>query len=72
MVDFTGNSLPNSPRFKISFTGEQTFPLGRYGAHTLRYDGVWTDVTYYDATEGSGFSIPGVGFSVIVGLAAGW
>ncbi len=35
-------------------TGEQTVALGRYGALTLRYDGVWTDITFYDATAGRG------------------
>jgi outer membrane receptor protein involved in Fe transport len=50
----SGNSLLNSPRFKVSITGEQTFPLGRYGSLTYRYDGVWSDITYYDPTEGVG------------------
>jgi len=50
----TGNSLLNSPRFKVSLTGEQTVPLGRWGSLTARYDGVWTYTTYYDATEGYG------------------
>ncbi len=50
----TGNPLLNSPRFKVSLTGEQTIPLGRWGALTARYDGVWTATTYYDATEGYG------------------
>ncbi len=50
----TGNSLLNSPRFKVSLTGEQTIPLGRWGSLTARYDGVWTDTVYYDATEGFG------------------
>jgi outer membrane receptor protein involved in Fe transport len=50
----TGNPLLNSPRFKVSLTGEQTLPLGRYGSFTARYDGVWTDVNYFDATEGRG------------------
>ncbi len=50
----TGNSLLNSPRFKISMTGEQTLPLWSYGSLTLRYDGVWTDETFFDATEGRG------------------
>ena len=48
----TGNPLLNSPQFKVSLTGEQTIPLGRWGSLTARYDGVWTDTTYYDATEG--------------------
>jgi iron complex outermembrane receptor protein len=50
----TGNDLLNSPRFKVSLTAEQTFPLGRWGSFTARYDAVWTDTTYFDATEGSG------------------
>jgi len=50
----TGNSLLNSPKFKVSLTAEQTFPLGRWGSFIARYDGVWTDLTYYDATEGLG------------------
>jgi iron complex outermembrane receptor protein len=54
LVDNTGNPLLNSPQFKVSLTGEQTVPLGRYGSLTGRYDGVWTDTTYYDGTEGFG------------------
>ncbi len=50
----TGNSLLNSPRFKVSLTAEQVFQLGRLGSVTARYDGVWTDTTFYDATEGRG------------------
>ncbi len=50
----TGNRLLNSPQFKVSITAEQSFPLGRFGNLTPRYDGVWTDTTYYDATEGRG------------------
>lgn len=50
----SGNSLLNSPRFKVSLTGEQTFPLGRHGSLTFRYDGVWSDITYYDPTDGLG------------------
>jgi outer membrane receptor protein involved in Fe transport len=53
-IQNTGNTLLNSPRFKVSLTGEQTLPLGRYGSITARYDGVWTDTTYFDATEGRG------------------
>ena len=54
-VDNSGNRLLNSPQFKISLTAEQTLPLGRYGSLTGRWDGVWTDDTFYDATEGRGF-----------------
>jgi outer membrane receptor protein involved in Fe transport len=54
----TGNRLLNSPKFKVSLTAEQTLPLGRGGSVTARYDGVWTDTTFFDATEGRG--IPNV------------
>ncbi len=54
----TGNQLLNSPRFKVSLTAEQMLPLGRFGSLTARYDGVWTDTTFFDATEGRG--IPNV------------
>ena len=57
-IDNTGNRLLNSPRFKVSLTAEQMLPLGRWGSLTARYDGAWTDVTYFDATEGRG--IPGI------------
>ncbi len=50
----SGNPLLNSPRFKVSLTGEQTFPLWNWGSLTARYDAVWTDTTYYDATRGYG------------------
>jgi len=50
----SGNPLLNSPEFKVSLTAEQTFPLGGYGSFTLRYDGVWTDTTFYDASAGKG------------------
>jgi outer membrane receptor protein involved in Fe transport len=50
----SGNPLLNSPRFKVSLSAEQSFTLGRYGDISFRYDGVWTDKTYYDATGGTG------------------
>ncbi|MDJ0851106.1 MAG: TonB-dependent receptor [Myxococcota bacterium] len=50
----TGNRLLNSPRFKVSLTAEQTLPLGRWGSFTVRYDGTWTDQTFYDPTESRG------------------
>jgi len=50
----TGNPLLNSPQFKVSFTAEQAIPLGKYGFLIPRYDGVWTDDSSYDATNGRG------------------
>jgi iron complex outermembrane receptor protein len=50
----SGNPLLNSPRFKVSLTAEQTVPVSSYGSLTLRYDGVWTDSTFYDSSAGQG------------------
>lgn len=50
----SGNPLLNSPQFKVSFVLEQALPLGRYGYLIPRYDGAWTDETFYDATNGRG------------------
>lgn len=49
-----GNPLLNSPRFKVSLTAQQTVTIGQLGSLTLRWDGVWTDTTYYDPTQGVG------------------
>jgi outer membrane receptor protein involved in Fe transport len=53
-LDFSGNSLLNSPEFKVSLTADQTVPLGRYGSMNFRWDGAWTDEVAYDASEGAG------------------
>jgi len=53
-LNFSGNRLLNSPQFKVTLTAEQTVPLGRYGSLTARWDGAWSDTTYFDATEGRG------------------
>ena len=49
-----GNPLLNSPRFKVSLTAQQEFSIGRYGFLTVRYDGTWTDKTFFDQTKGTG------------------
>jgi outer membrane receptor protein involved in Fe transport len=50
----SGNPLLNSPRFKVAITAEQAFPIGHYGYIIPRYDGAWSDDTYYDAAKGRG------------------
>ena len=35
-------------------TAEQEIPLSTYGSLIARYDGAWTDDTYFDATQGRG------------------
>lgn len=49
-----GNPLLNSPRFKVSLTAQQEVEIGRYGFVTVRYDGTWTDKTFFDQTKGTG------------------
>jgi iron complex outermembrane receptor protein len=53
-LDFTGNPLINSPRFKASLAADWTFDLGRWGALIPRYDFAWTDDIFFDANEGRG------------------
>jgi outer membrane receptor protein involved in Fe transport len=53
-VDYTGNRLPNSPRFSLSGSVDWTFELGSLGSITPRYDFSYTDDTYFDAEEGRG------------------
>ncbi len=69
----SGNPLLNSPQFKVSFTVEQTIPLGpgaRHGMIVPRWDGVWTDDTFYDATAGMGIpTIQGINYPLEVTFA---
>jgi iron complex outermembrane receptor protein len=53
-VDFSGNDLQNSPEYKVSGTAEWTLDLGRWGYLIPRYDLIWTDDVFFDATEGRG------------------
>jgi iron complex outermembrane receptor protein len=54
VVDYSGNQLINSPKFKASLAAEWTIDLGRWGALIPRYDFAWSDDTYFDVTEGRG------------------
>jgi len=53
-VDFSGNRLPNSPRFKVSVSARYAFDLGRFGTITPRYDMVYTGEIFFDPSEGRG------------------
>jgi iron complex outermembrane receptor protein len=53
-IDFSGNQLINSPRFKTSVAAEWTLDLGRWGALIPRYDFAWTHDIFFDPTEGRG------------------
>lgn len=53
-VDFSGNPLINSPKFKVSGGAEWTFDLGRFGSLIPRYDFAWTDDIFFDASAGRG------------------
>lgn len=62
VVDYSGNELISSPRFKFSGGAEWTFDLGRWGSIIPRYDFAWSDDQHYSPTEGKGsLNIDGVG-----------
>jgi outer membrane receptor protein involved in Fe transport len=54
VLDFTGNRLPNTPRFKVSLTADWPLDFGRWGTVTPRYDLSWTDDIFFDPSEGLG------------------
>jgi len=54
LLDYTGNDLINSPRFKVSGTAEWPFDFGYYGTIIPRYDFSWTDDVYFNQAEGRG------------------
>jgi iron complex outermembrane receptor protein len=53
-IDYTGNRLLNSPEFTVSIIASQTLDLRQFGDLTFRYNGSWTDDTFFDASEGKG------------------
>jgi len=53
-LDFTGNQLINSPRFKVSGTASWPFELGYWGTIIPRYDFSWSDDIYFNMMEGYG------------------
>ena len=53
-LDFNGNRLPNTPRFKLSASAEYTLELGRYGSLTPRYDVAWSDTNFFSQSNGRG------------------
>ena len=55
-VDFSGKTLQNAPRFKVSATAEWTLDLGRWGYLIPRYDMNWSDDVFFDPTEGKGLA----------------
>jgi len=54
VVDFSGNRLPNSPRFTVAGSVNWVFDLGRLGQIIPRYDFSYTDDVFFDAEEGRG------------------
>jgi outer membrane receptor protein involved in Fe transport len=52
--DYTGNRLPNTPRFTFSGSVEYTWELWGHGSLTPRWDFTWTDDVYFDQTDGRG------------------
>jgi len=53
-IDFTGNRLPNTPRFKVSGSLAYTFDSERLGSLTPHYDFTFTDEFSFDPSNGNG------------------
>ncbi|MEZ4331549.1 MAG: TonB-dependent receptor [Myxococcota bacterium] len=53
-IDFTGNRLPNTPRFKVSTSIEYRWEIGAFGRLIPRYDLAWTDDVFFDPSDGRG------------------
>lgn len=50
-IDFAGNRLPNTPRFKVSGTLKYTWDFSRAGSITPRYDFTYTDDFSFDPSK---------------------
>ena len=55
-IDFSGDSLLNSPEFKVALAAAWTFDLGRWGYLIPRYDMSWTDDVFFGLNDGRGTS----------------
>jgi iron complex outermembrane receptor protein len=53
-IEYTGNRLPNTPRFTFSGSAQYTVDMGGYGFLVPRYDFSWTDDVFFDPSEGRG------------------
>ncbi len=53
-VNYTGNRLPNSPRFKVSSIVQWPFEFDGIGTFTPRYDLSWSDDAFFGPNEGRG------------------
>lgn len=51
---YTGNRLPNTPRFTFSGSMKYAIDFGRFGIVTPRWDFTWTEDVFFDQTEGRG------------------
>jgi iron complex outermembrane recepter protein len=54
VIDFSGNPLASSPKYKVSAAVEWPLDLGRWGVVTPRYDFSWEATQYFDPNEGRG------------------
>ena len=57
-IDYSGNRLPNTPRFKASGSASYPLPLGRFGTVIPRYDFSYTDDVFFDPSDGRGTPPP--------------
>jgi iron complex outermembrane receptor protein len=49
LVDYSGNELSRSPKWKATLRGEYEIPLGRFGSLTPHVQYTWQDDTYFRA-----------------------
>ncbi|MEZ4281506.1 MAG: TonB-dependent receptor [Myxococcota bacterium] len=69
-IDFSGNTLLNSPQLKVTASVDWPFDVGRFGILTPHYDLTWTDDTPFDPNNGKGEPSP-VGDSQFPAYAIG-
>lgn len=53
-LNFSGNPLPNAPRFQVSGSVQYDLWLGKLGTLIPRYDFSWSDDVAFDQTDGRG------------------
>ena len=53
-IDFTGNRLPNTPRFTVTGHIKYTLDMGSAGTLTPRWDYSFTDDNFFDPSNGQG------------------
>jgi iron complex outermembrane receptor protein len=56
-LEFTGNRIANTPKFKLSTSIQLPLELSRFGTLTPRYDFSYSDDVFFDPSEGRGTGV---------------